>query len=424
MTPRRRRLLSFGGGLVTRGMAALGASFLSIAIGRTLGPAELGEFSVFVSLLAIGAIFGRRGLDMILMREVAVADLSASPGMRVSLLRAALRIAAPSLLVVAAVGAALLLSGVFGPLMPGSVVFCLLCIPMLGALMLISGYMKGAGQNWLAPLFEIGGVSLFACAVILAAAATGTTLRGDFVLATLAGAMLFSGAIGGILIQRDGREAVQPSTVEMKQHLDRGQLTFTIITLSALVAQSGSFLIVAPFLDANELGLVRAAERLALIVSFPALVIRPYIAPRVVQYMQNGTRRSMIGLLRRSAFAGITVAAIPLIVLLLFPVQALALFGDGFAGAAPYLRTLAAAHAVILLLSPISTVLNMGGGERANMWIGIATLIASAALFPLLSIAFGAWGFVVAYAGVAVFRVLLVAIWGVRLISRRYHFED
>lgn len=423
MTPRQRQLLLFGGGLMTRGMAALGASFLSIAIGRTLGPAELGQFSVFVGLLAIGGISGGRGLDMILMREVAIADLNASPRLRVALLGAALRLAIPSLLVVAALGAALLVSGVFGPRIPGSVVSCLLCLPMVGALMLVSGYMKGAGRNWLAPFFEIGGVSLLACAVIIGVAATGGLLRSELVLAALAAAMLFSGAVAWLLVRRDARHGAWHSTVECTQRLNYGQLTFTVINLSALLAQSGSFLIVAPFLEADELGLLRAAERLALVVSFPALAIRPYIAPKVVRRMQKGSRHSMIGLLRRSTFAGAAVSAFPIVILLLFPVEALALFGEGFGGAAPYLRTLATAHIVVLLLSPLSTVLNMGGGERANMWIGIATLLASVVCFPLFSIVLGAWGFVAAYTAVTVFRVVLVAISGLHLISRRYHFE-
>ena len=82
--------------------------------------------------------------------------------------------------------------------------------------------------------------------------------------------------------------------------------------------------------------------------------------------------------------------------------------GPEFLRAAPYLRVLALIHFVIVVLAPFTVMLNMGGGERAAMWISLVALALAIVLFPLLSHLYDAAGFVTAYALVVIVRQALI----------------
>src|SRR5690606_37529167 len=60
-----------------------------------------------------------------------------------------------------------------------------------------------------------------------------------------------------------------------------GGWPFTIVALSVLVTQSGAFAIGGYVLDQESLGLLRGAERLAMIIGFSLTAINPFIAPRI-----------------------------------------------------------------------------------------------------------------------------------------------
>lgn len=195
---------------------------------------------------------------------------------------------------------------------------------------------------------------------------------------------------------------------EMNKELHRGQAPFMLIAMASFLIKSGSFLLAAPFLSEADLGLLRASERLALLVSFSVLAINPVIAPRIVRLSRGGDPTGLRRLTGRAVLVSTGIAACVLVPLMIWPDRALALMGAEFAAAVPYLRVMACAQFLAAAIGPLAMMLNMSGRERVSMWINLATLALAAALVPGPSLAYGATGFAMAYAGIISIRTLFV----------------
>jgi len=396
--------------MMARGLAALGGALLSIVVARLAGAEGLGQFAVFLSLLGALAILARHGKDMLLIRAVAWAEGRADAATSVALLgHGALRVAGVAV-VLGLGGSALLASGWLGTAFTGTVALMPLALLLLTLLALVSGYAKGRSRAWLAPLFEIGGISMVA-ALILAGTAFLITDLGE---AAIAGAFL--AALGllilmaGAMLWRDMPVGAPLPRLEpaQKAELRSGQVDFTLIALATFLTQAGSFVLAAPFLTEADLGLMRAAERLALLVSFPMLAINPVIAPRIVQLSRGGDAAGLRRLTLRALVASTGIAACVLLPLLIFPERALALMGAEFAAAVPYLRLMAVAQFLAAVIGPLAMMLTMSGRERVSMWINLGTLALAFVLVPSLSMAHGASGFALAYASIIVTRLGLI----------------
>lgn len=402
-----RIALEFGMALGARGGSAAGGILLSLLVARSIGSDGLGKFAVFLGLLGTLAILARRGQDMLLIRAVAWSRAHANAAVGVGLLRFALmRVLLPSA-ALAVLGAALLASGLFGVPFAGAVPGFLIALPLTTGLALVSAYAKGISRTWLAPMFEIGGISLVASMLIfLLMAVVGAPGYSAIMLGMIAAmVLLVLVAILFVLRESPHPNALESLTAVQSAELKQGELDFTTIALSAFLVQAGAFVLAAPFLAESDLGLLRAAERLALLVSFPVLAINPFIAPRVVQRTRGGNASGLRQLILKAMLASAVLGAPMLLVLLLWPEHALALMGPEFGAAAGYLRTMAVVHFVLAALGPLFMVLNMAGGERAAMWIAVGSLLTGVVCIPAFSSAYHAFGFVLIYALIVILRV-------------------
>lgn len=356
---------------------------------------------------------------MLLVRATAWADVMSEPGTSVALLRhAGLYVLFPAIFL-GVLGSALLASGWLGAAFPGTVLVMPLVLPLLTMLALVSGYAKGRSRAWLAPLFEIGGISMLTALliggmVLTVGAVREVSITIAFVAALLC--LLFFGA--GLMIWRDipSRLHLPLLDTAQKAALRTGQVDFTLIALATFLTQVGSFLLAAPFLSEADLGLLRAAERLALLVSFPVLAINPLIMPRIVRLSRGGDDAGLRRVVVRAVLLSGGIGAPVLLGLLIWPERALALMGAEFGAAAGYLRLMALIQFAAALGGPLAVLLNMSGRERASMWINVGTLVLAAALVPGLSLVFGATGFASAYAAIIFARNLLI-------VSTVIHFQ-
>ncbi len=387
---------------VARGAGAAGGILLSILVARISGVKGLGDFAVLISFVGIAAILARRGLDTILIRLVAVSQFPRRSLRDWSLLLNGLRTVALTSGLLAILGFGIFESNVLGVSFDGSSIVVAGSIPLIALLAVVSGYLKGIGRPWLAPFFEIGGVSLLAAASILAAISLGYTpdLTGLSALFAMSAFLMLVISLvvlpRGVTIIGLFRPSSGTSIIE-RLEIRRGQFAFTVIALSGFLMQAGSFTIVAPFLSDQELGLTRAAERLAIVISFPILAIEPFIASRVARSLDIGDISRTTKLVLSSSFIGAAMSALPLACFLALPEFFLGLLGPEFIEATPYLRKLAVTHFGIVMLGPFIVVLSMGGGERALMWVSGVSLIVAAISFPLLSMFYGVNGFLFGY---------------------------
>lgn len=393
-----------------RGAGVLGGVLLSFVVARYAGAEGLGQFAVFLSLLGALAILARHGMDTLLIRAVSWAEVSTVPGTQVAqLLHGVIRVLLPATLLGGA-GSCLLASGWLGAPFPGTIVLMPFMVPLLSVLALVSGYAKGRSRAWLAPLFEIGGISMLTVLFIIALALITPAIDGLEISGGFVTALVVLVLVAGSMIWHDSSYAVefQELDEQQKEELSKGQMDFTLIALAYFLTQAGVFVLAAPFLSEVELGLLRAAERLAFLVSFSLLVIDPIISPRIVRLSRSGDASGLRRLMQRSMLASMVISACVLLPLLVWPERVLELMGSEFAEAAGYLRIMALIQFAVAVLGPLAVLLNMTGRERVSMWINLGTLALALCLIPLLSVTYGSYGFVIAYSAVIVTRLGLV----------------
>ncbi len=415
--------LEFAGALIARGSAAVGGVLLSLMIARFTGSEGLGQFTLYLSFLGLFVIFSRRGSDFILLRSVARSFRSGRGDRLAALLFSSGVTTFLTALMLSPLGAMLLVSGVLGQSIPGGAWGFLFSLPMLTLLSIVAAYMKGVGQTWLAPFFEMGGVSLGASCLL------GILLLLEFSITPASSGVLFTVALavfcfpGLLWVTRHAARRRAPSTPlhlseEERFMLAKGRIPLTIVVLSNFLVQAGSFVIVAPFLSDADLGLVRAAERLALVVSFPILAIDPMIAARIAGLVHSGKLESLRRLIKKAVLAGVVIAFPPLLVMLFFPDILLSFIGSEFEAATPYLRLLALTHFVLVLLGPFSMVLAMSGREREMMWVSGVALVTAIVLYPLLTAWFGVYGFIMGYMVTSVGRSLAIGILAIASVGK------
>lgn len=396
--------------LASRGVAVLGGVFLTLLIGRICGVEALGSFAVFLSIMGGFSILARYGLDRSLVRSIAWAEGRATHGTPVTLLWYGLKCVSVPSLVLGSFAAILLAGGWLGVAFSGAAVVTPLALFLLTTLALIASYAKGRSRAWLAPLFEIGGISMLTAFLLVILILVGSNVVDVSVTIAFVIALFILTFVAGLMIWRDmqGIQLILTLDAAQKTDLNVGRVDFTLIALATFLTQAGSFLLAAPFLSETDLGLLRAAERLALLVSFPVLAINPVIMPRIVRLSRTGDVKA----LRRLIYFAISLSgvaafciAIPLIA---WPERALAIIGEEFVEAIFYLQLMVCFQFLGALIGPLAVLLNMSGHERASMWVNITALVLGVVLIPSLSLVYGALGFTIAYSVLVLIRVVLI----------------
>jgi O-antigen/teichoic acid export membrane protein len=185
--------------------------------------------------------------------------------------------------------------------------------------------------------------------------------------------------------------------------------------LAAFVTQAGSFALVGSILSEGDLGLARAAERLALMVSFPLTVVNPFIAPRIVYHVTFVDKNSLRILMSKACLASVLPALPVALTLLFIPHTFLSLFGPNFGDAALPLQVFAVAQLFTAATAPFAQLLYVGGNERALAHILIASMLVGMLLFPIATIYFGLFGFAAAYATINVVKAAFIVLYTVQL---------
>lgn len=407
--PSPRVIGSFVATIVSQGGAALGGMGLAAALGHLGGPEELGRFTVVVSLLGMLGMIARRGQAALVTRGAAWSMHQEGRGASIALLTLAIRrIFMPSA-IMGAGGSALLWSGLLGSPYPGSILCFPIVLLLVTALAVFAGYSRGTGRPWLAPWFEMGGISLVTAIMLTTVIIVWGRVPGILIMGIFLIAMLF---LAGLAMERVRRDFPAPfhlirATDKHREELQRGQFAFSVSALGGFLIQSGSFVVAVPFLTEGDIGLLRAGERLALLVVFPVLAITPVIVSRVVTASRNNNVSRLRRLICGAMLAAGGLGAPILLGLLIWPESALALMGSGFESAANYLRIMALTQYLAAVSVPIVLLLNMSGQERISMWINLTALVVSLIMIPILSAYFGAFGFAMAYSAVIVIRCCL-----------------
>ena len=399
--------------MFSQGITGLGGVVLAAVIGRLGGLDVLGMFTVMLSLLGALALIAQRGQANLISRAVAWASHADGVGVALRLLSLALRrVVLPSVLL-GIVGSVLLWSGALGEPFPYAAYILPIALIGVSVLAVLAGYSRGRRRPYLGPLFEMGGISLATTTLLLAIFAIWGSVSHEAILAAFCLGILLLLGLAGLSLGRDSASALDQviPSLEQQNELRKGQIAFTLIGASLYLCQTGSFMVASPFLVASDLGLLRMAERIALLVSFPMLAIRPVVAPSMVKLARIGDPVNLKRTARYAVLAS-TMLSLPILLFLyLFPDLVLGLAGEEFIKAVPFLFVMLLAQFVVAVVGPLVGLLHMTNREKASTWINVTTLGAALLLFPTLTSTYGAMGFAIAYALTNIGRLSAVAVY-------------
>ena len=349
---------------IARGVAAVGGIVLFIVLGRLYGAEGVGVFALAQSIYLGAGILARYGMDNALMRYVGQdPTASAVPVyLRWALTKSAL------LSTVAAVLVFLLRdrfalwfdAPMLGIVLPGIA----LAIPPFTVAFVLAGFMKGIRKPATACLLENGGIALVATLLVLLfdRISTAGIVMAGWAMAVAAWLVFAQG-----LWQVRSYLNSKPTSVN-EQKVDSSAFNsssnaFFAMSLAPFMQQTLFVLIAASYLTDKDLGLFKAAERIALLVSFILIVVNAVLPPMFARLYQLGKIEELLQLLKKSAVIGLVMASPLLSMCILFPAFVLSFYGSEFLAATPLLRIIALGQAINVATGSVGFLLNMTGNE-------------------------------------------------------------
>lgn len=368
-------------------LRALGAGLafaLNVVIGRLLGAEGAGLYFLALSVVTIGAVITKLGLDNALLRFIASGASSGDWNRVLGVFRMGMRLAAGASLAAAGGVFALapwLAEHVFGELaLVPTLRIMSVGILTFATMTLLAESLKGLKRirnSMLVSGVLYPGIALVMIYPLVSSfGPPGAAIA--YVLSTGTAAM-----IGWTMWRRNVADVASPSPwfdrVVLWQSC-RPLWTMSIINQGILPWTP--FFLLGIWGTADEVGIFGAATRVAMLVTFFLTAMNTVIAPKFAQLYELGEIETLGRLARRFSLL-ITLAASPLFVLLIFAGDRLmGLFGPDFVKGGAALAILALGQAVNTVTGSVGYLLMMTGHERdiRNASILAVLLMAVAAL--------------------------------------------
>ncbi len=178
--------------------------------------------------------------------------------------------------------------------------------------------------------------------------------------------------------------------------------SFSVVSWVASLAATGityvDVLIIGSLMSSADVGLYQVATRTVMIAYATMLPVVQAVSPRLADAHGRGDRAALHGTYR-IATSWIIRSSLPVFVILVtFPGDVLALFGDPFRAGATVTVVLSAGKLVDAATGPCGLVLNMAGRVRTNMVNNVVALALDVALDLLLVPRMGIAGAAVSWA--------------------------
>lgn len=399
---------------VARGIAAVGGVFLVVTLGRLYGAEGVGAFALAQSLYLGAGILSRYGMDHALMRYVGEDAKSEAirkylswamfNSLRLSVLAAGVIFLLHSKLV------AFFEIPMLGQLLP----IISFAIPPFTLAIVLGGFMKGIRKPATACLLENGIIALVTSGLLLVLNSLWPVGISNVGWAfTLAAWSVFG--YGGWEAWRWFRTQELDVSSKAQDYSDfkKSSNSFFLMSISGLMQNVLSIIIAGWLLNGSDLGLFKAAERLAMLIRFLLFVINAVLPPHFASLYRKGDPDALGMLVRKAAGFGLILASPLLLICVIFPQWALSFFGREFIEAAPLLRILAVAQVISVSTGSLTFLLNMTGNEQLMCNISLICSMAGLLSFLLLIPYFGALGAALALALTLVLQnlVAFVFVW-------------
>lgn len=389
----RGALVSF----VTR-VSGAGISFLfSVAIARVLGAEGTGLYFLAFTIATIGTVFGRLGLDNVLLRLSAThaseqqwTGLTGTyrNGMTLAFL------ASSTMAVIVFISAPWLSRAIFSePDLAVPLRWMAVAIVPASLSFLYAELLKGLKlifQSQFIRAVLIPGISL----LLIVPLARGYGVVGA--VWAFGAATVIAAAVGLILWHRAVPGGEGPVTgVTMRKLLGSSLPLLWVASLSQLMSWT-AILLLGAWDTPESVGVFSVAARTALLTSFILLAVNSIAAPKFAELYQKRDFEALADTARRSAMLMTMLAAPPLLVFLVFPGWVMGFFGSEFSSGATVLVILAIGQFINVSAGSVGYLLMMSAHERAMRNSVIAASLISVGLNVALIPRFGLVGAAIA----------------------------
>jgi len=388
----------------------LGLLFVQILIGRALGVASYGRYSLGLSLVMIVQWLASLGLDWGVLRYCAIHCAAERPEQVKSTIRAAVILSLTSSMLLAA--ATVLVAPVAArrlfddPELGTTVVFFALALPFYVLVRMSSSFEQSIQEMGRATVVQHISQPFLNLLLLLGALAVGLGLSGavgTFVLATM-----ISAGIGCSWMWSTYRRlpAAQTGFSECRQLL-RYSLALMLIGITYQGFLRTPNVLLGYLAGPYAVGLYSAGQSVPwLLILVPSMLTQPFFPLMVRLYEQNRIQE-LRELYRKVSRWNFVVVLPVFLVLCVFPQVVTALFGEEFSEARGIVIPLSAAWLVYFSKGPVASLLDMTGRQDVDLLNMIAAGLLNVMLNLLLIPLYGTTGaafstaiVIVAWAGV------------------------
>lgn len=384
--------------LVIRSSGLLLGFALSIVVSNYLGAAALGLYALFVVHLNIAVIFGKVGMDTLLLREGANATMDSRRVLFGTALKKSLL---PTFLTVIAFSALLfgLQKEVYSPLNSNYLLpaFTLALIGLVIHRLALSYYRAGA-RTELANTYDGVLPNVFVMlglgALMFIAADSEHAIGFPIFLFTAFYILFGCLALIFLLPKRGyGNQGSTESTLSYK-----ASLPFLLIGAITTINTSVDSLSVSALMTAKDLGLYNVSLKISALISFPLVVAASVVSNQFARLHSQGNMKALYKLYWRVTLAVGGLALIGVIIFGFIGEWLLAVWGDEFVAAYSYTLILCIGQVVNACFGPLGVLLSMTRREKVVLYVSLVGIVVNVILNYVLIRTYGLTGAAVATA--------------------------
>ena len=389
--------LAFAAGAKTA--AAFAAFALTALVTRNMPNDEAGLFLLGFTLITVLSIFFRLGLDNVILRFLSAhgTDAFAQEKLNRGLLWIATAVIPATLM-----GMALseqIATTIFNKPEFGPVLFWMLpALPAMAIFFLLSFAFQAQHRVVVTTIFQNLGIS-----TLFIAGFGYLWFNQPDAISAVTSAQLYSVVAASVLIAAitlwfSQRKVSFKLTGYRDAELTHASMNLWTASIMSLAVQWSGILIAGAMLPAEDVALLTAAQRTAMLTSFVLMVVNMVVAPRYARLWKEGDIER-IQYLAKWSTRGMIAMVLPVVaVMMIWPEKVMGLFGEGFEEAAVLLMILAVGQFVNVATGSVGYLLSMSGHEKE---FNLVTMIAgpfTAVLGLVLTIHFGVVGAAIATA--------------------------
>jgi len=361
-------------------------------VSRHEGAASYGRFELALTVLTIGALAARLGLDGVLVKWLASTTAQGQTGIQRRLANRALFVA---------VGVAWVLSGLLSGGLDVRLTSWLGDPAMAGLWPAVAAHLPvmafwGMAAEGLRGLSRMRSYALLQPGMVMAGALALLVLGDMNVMQAYVWSLAASAVLGAVLLvtalprRRRGegagevagqgaRAATDAAAGAVGEYGWRAMFAtgWPMLLSSAmfLVMSWTDTLLVGHFLEEDQVGIYRVAFRMAAVVTLVQAAVNSYAAPLFAERHASGDRAGLRAALRQTTLLNVAFSVPAFGVLVAVPAWWMGWFGEAFEAGATCLVWLAAGQVVNALCGPVMYLLNMTGHERpAQRIVWVAAL--------------------------------------------------